>query len=88
MKRIRVLVAGRVQGVFFRAECARRAGERGLAGFVRNRADGRVEAAFEGEDADVDALVEWCREGPQWARVQDVETHEEPATGDLDFRIA
>ena len=86
-KRVHVLVSGRVQGVFFRAECARRARDRGLSGFVSNRPDGRVEAAFEGEDADVRALVEWCREGPEWAHVEEIETREEPAAGDSDFRI-
>jgi acylphosphatase len=86
-KRVHVLVSGRVQGVFFRAECARRARDRGLSGFVSNRPDGRVEAAFEGEDADVRALVEWCREGPEWAHVEEIETREEPAAGHSDFRI-
>ena len=88
MKRVTVLVSGRVQGVFFRAECSRLARARGVAGFVRNTPDGSVEAAFEGDDGDVDALVEWCRKGPHWARVKEVETQEEPPTGERDFRIA
>ena len=88
MKRVHVVVSGRVQGVFFRAECANRARARGLGGFVRNLPDGRVEAAFEGEDADVDAVVAWCRRGPGWARVEAVDASEEAAQGHRDFRIA
>ena len=54
-KRVHVFVSGQVQGVFFRAECASRARKAGLGGFVRNVADGRVEAVFEGDRAEVDA---------------------------------
>ena len=64
MKRVHVFVSGRVQGVFYRVECANRARDAGLGGFVRNLPDGRVEAAFEGPAEDVDALVAWSREGP------------------------
>jgi acylphosphatase len=86
-KRVRVLVSGRVQGVFFRVECERQARRRGLGGFVENLPDGRVEAAFEGPSADVDAAVAWCREGPPGARVEAVEAAEEPPAGERDFRI-
>ncbi len=87
MKRVRVLVSGRVQGVFFRATCAARARELGVAGWVRNLPDGRVEAAFEGEDAAVDAMVAWCREGPPYARVEHVEVTPEEPLGEAGFRI-
>jgi acylphosphatase len=87
VKRVRVLVSGRVQGVFYRATCAREARAAGLGGFVRNTPDGRVEAAFEGPDGAVDRLVAWCARGPQHAHVDDVETiHEEPV-GDVEFRV-
>ncbi|MGI8982939.1 MAG: acylphosphatase [Acidimicrobiales bacterium] len=69
----RVLVSGRVQGVFFRDSCARRAREQGVAGWVRNRADGRVEAWFQGEAQAVENMVTWCRHGPARAEVSDVE---------------
>lgn len=87
MKRVRVLVSGRVQGVFFRATCAARARELGVAGWVRNLPDRRVEAAFEGEDAAVDAMVAWCREGPPYARVEHVEVTPEEPLGETGFRI-
>jgi acylphosphatase len=87
MKRMHVYVSGRVQGVFFRAEAERVARERGLAGWVRNLSNGRVEAVFEGNDADVDAAVAWCRQGPKWAEVNDLESAEEPLGGDTGFRV-
>jgi acylphosphatase len=87
VKRVRVIVAGRVQGVFFRATCARLARDAGVGGFVRNRADGRVEAAFEGASEVIDRLVEWCRRGPDLARVDHVEILAEQPLGDVTFRI-
>ncbi|MCU4183203.1 acylphosphatase [Acidiferrimicrobium sp. IK] len=67
-----VLVSGRVQGVGFRAACARVAGRLGVAGLVRNLPDGRVEVVAAGEPAAVAALIDWCRAGPSWAEVTDV----------------
>lgn len=87
VKRVRVLVSGRVQGVFFRASCARLARDAGLGGFVRNRPDGRVEAAFEGPAEAVDRLVDWCRGGPDLARVDHVEILAEQPLGDVTFRV-
>jgi len=87
MKRVRVVVSGRVQGVFYRATCAARARELGVRGWVRNLPDGRVEAAFEGEDAAVDAMVAWCREGPPYARVEHLEVTPEEPLGEAGFRI-
>jgi acylphosphatase len=87
VKRVRVLVGGRVQGVFFRATCARLAREAGLGGYVRNLDDGRVQAAFEGPDARVDDLVAWCRHGPDLARVDEVDVAREAPVGDVAFRI-
>jgi len=83
-----VVVDGQVQGVFFRATCAREARGRRLAGWVRNRPDRRVEAVFEGDAASVDALVAWCRSGPAGATVDQVEVWSEPVEGLADFRIA
>jgi acylphosphatase len=83
----RVVVAGEVQGVFFRDTCARRARAEGVAGWIRNRADGRVEAWFEGRPQAVENMVTWCREGPPRAEVTDVAVeHVEPASLDV-FRI-
>ena len=82
-----MLVRGRVQGVFFRATCAREARRRGLGGFVRNLPDGAVEAAFEGPPAQVDEMVAWCREGPRHARVDSVEERTEDPLGEVEFRV-
>jgi acylphosphatase len=77
--RAHVFVSGRVQGVFFRARTRDRARREGVAGWVRNTEDGRVEAVFEGPRDAVDRMVSWCREGTEYAEVNDVElTHEDP----------
>ena len=72
--RVRVHVSGRVQGVWFRESCRREAVAVGVAGWVRNLADGRVQAELEGRPAAVARVVAWCREGPARARVDGVET--------------
>jgi len=84
---VRVRITGRVQGVFYRASCAEAARARGVTGWVRNAPDGAVEAVFEGPDADVDALVAWCRKGPPSAVVGTVEVVEVPPTGATGFRV-
>jgi acylphosphatase len=81
------MVSGRVQGVFYRATCAERAREEGLAGWVRNASDGRVEAVFEGPGEAVEAMVAWCREGPPSARVAAVDVAEEDVKGEEGFRV-
>ena len=82
-----MVVSGRVQGVFFRDACARRARAEGLAGWVRNRGDGRVEAWFEGDPQAVEYLVTWCREGSAQARVEAVDVAAVSPAGLEDFRI-
>jgi len=76
-----------VQGVFFRDTLRRMATSRGVAGWVRNNPDGTLEAAFEGEPADVEALVEFCRRGPRGAVVEQVEAAEEEPEGESGFAI-
>jgi acylphosphatase len=71
--RAHAFVSGRVQGVWFRESTRQRATELGLSGFVRNLADGRVEALFEGEAKAVRQAIEFVRRGPPHARVSDVE---------------
>jgi len=70
---VRVLVSGRVQGVWYRQSCAQEARALHLGGWVRNLPDGRVEAWIEGPRPDVDAVLSWCRVGPPSARVTGVE---------------
>ena len=78
---------GRVQGVFFRDTTRRQASSRGVAGWVRNRLDGTVEAVFEGDPEAVESMVALCREGPRGARVEQVEVHEEDPEGLSAFEI-
>ena len=87
MKRVRVRVRGRVQGVFFRAETRARAESLGIAGFVRNDLDGSVEAVFEGLAERVDSLVDWCRRGPSGAQVDEVEILDEQPLGEVGFQL-
>ena len=83
----RVVVRGRVQAVFFRDSTRREARRHGVAGWVRNRPDGAVEAHLEGAEAAVRALVDWCRSGPTHAAVDDVEVAEAAAEGLAGFDI-
>jgi acylphosphatase len=77
--RRRVVVRGNVQGVFFRDSCRQKARSRGVAGWVTNRPDGAVEAVFEGDPGAVQAMVDWCGQGPRGAEVESVdESTEEP----------
>lgn len=85
--RRRVVVEGRVQGVFFRDSCSTEARRLGVAGSVRNRADGTVEAVFEGEAPAVEAMVAWCRRGPPRASVRDIAVKVESPVGERRFRV-
>lgn len=80
-------VSGRVQGVFYRATCARLARDKGLAGSIRNRGDDGVEAVFEGRADAVEEMVAWCRRGPDLARVDEVEVRDEEPQGEAGFRV-
>jgi acylphosphatase len=81
------VIYGFVQGVGFRFGVERAARSHRVAGWVRNRADGAVEAVFEGEPQDVEALVDFCRRGPRGALVECVEVAEESAEGLSGFRV-
>ena len=85
--RRRVIVSGRVQGVFFRGSTQDEARAQGVDGWVRNRWDGTVEAVFEGPPAAVDAMLEFCRRGPRWARVDALEVQEEAPESLRGFEI-
>ncbi|MEK6717901.1 MAG: acylphosphatase [candidate division NC10 bacterium] len=85
--RAHVWIAGRVQGVAFRAYTVDEASVRGVTGWVGNIPDGRVEAVFEGERAVVEAMIAWCRKGPPAARVSSVEVIWEEPKGEVGFGI-
>jgi acylphosphatase len=87
VKRVRVRVSGDVQGVGFRWSTREEAAGRDLRGWVRNLSDGRVEAVFEGPPTAVDAMIDWCRTGPRWATVSDVEVVDEVPAGETGFGI-
>lgn len=85
--RSRVVVDGRVQGVWFRASTRDAASRLGVAGWVRNLPDGSVEAVFEGEPGAVSRAVEWARTGPERALVTSVEEYGETPEGLSGFEI-
>lgn len=85
--RKRAIVHGRVQGVFFRDTTRKRAQSRCVAGWACNRSDGAVEAVFEGEPEAVESLVNFLREGPRGADVEDVEVIDEQPEGLSGFEI-
>lgn len=79
--RARVIISGKVQGVFFRMETFEEARRTGVSGWVKNKQDGTVEAVFEGEKALVDSIIQWCRKGPPASKVDNVNIIWEPYTG-------
>lgn len=86
--RVHVLIHGTVQGVFFRAHTRDKASDLGVTGWVRNLADGRVEAVVEGDEKAVRQLLKWCERGPPAARVTRVEANFEPYRGEFrGFRV-
>ena len=85
--RAHVVVTGRVQGVFFRAETRDRARSLGLGGWVRNNGDGSVEAVFEGDEERVASMVEWCGRGPAYATVENVQVAWEDPRGEHEFAV-
>ena len=82
-----VFVRGTVQGVAVRWRAQQRARELGLAGWIRNLPDGRVEAWIEGESAAVEPMLAWLRRGPPAARVEDVEVSDAQASGAVRFEV-
>jgi acylphosphatase len=79
-----VIVTGKVQGVFYRAETASKARQLGLTGWVRNLPDGRVEAIFEGEETNVQKIIDFCRRGPSNAYVVDVDVRRQEWKDEFD----
>jgi len=87
-QRVRLLVKGKVQGVFFRQALKVTAKKNNVTGWVRNLKDGRVEAILEGDDVDVSTLVEWCHAGSANARVEDIHIKNQKYSGEfLKFEV-
>ncbi|MCR4392363.1 MAG: acylphosphatase [Candidatus Acetothermia bacterium] len=82
-KRVHLFIAGRVQGVFFRAHARDLAQRLGLVGFARNLPDGRVEVVAEGDEEKLQELVRFCHRGPPLAEVTGVDVRWEEPTGEL-----
>jgi acylphosphatase len=85
--RAHVFVSGKVQGVYYRANTRDTAREKGVGGWVRNRSDGRVEAVFEGPEAAVEEMVEWCHTGSPAADVDEVAVEYDDPEGEDGFRV-
>lgn len=85
--RVRAIVEGRVQGVFYRDSCCREARRLGVRGWVRNRADRSVEVVAEGARDRVDQLLDWCRQGPPSAIVSKISVIDEPPRAEREFRV-
>lgn len=86
--RAHVFVSGVVQGVYFRQNTKQVATRHNVTGWVRNLPDGRVEAVFEGNETDVNEVIEWCHVGPPKAKVNDVNVKFEKYTGEFaDFGV-
>lgn len=77
------MVSGRVQGVFYRASARDKAESLGVTGWVRNKTDGAVEILAEGEEAGLAAFVQWCGQGPRWARVEQMTLVDQAPTGEF-----
>ncbi|MBI4245442.1 MAG: acylphosphatase [Planctomycetes bacterium] len=87
LRRVRIIVTGRVQGVFYRATCAHMARKNHVNGWVKNNPDGRVEAVFEGTKKDVEFMIKWAQKGPEYAIIQNIQILEENPQKIKDFVI-
>jgi acylphosphatase len=88
IRRVQLVVTGLVQGVWFRASMQREARRLGLCGWVRNRADGAVEAEAEGDSDSIAGLILWAQTGPSGAQVERVSVQSlEPTGGEADFAL-
>jgi acylphosphatase len=85
--RRRLVIHGEVQGVFFRDTCRQEARARQVQGWVANRRDGGVEAVLEGDAPAVEAVIDWCRRGPQGAEVASVDVESEEPQGESGFEV-
>ncbi len=87
LKHLNIYIKGRVQGVWFRASAQRKARELGIKGIVKNLPDGRVYVEAEGTDEQLRAFAEWCKQGPELARVDSIDIAEGPLKNYREFEI-
>jgi len=87
MKRLRINVYGRVQGVYYRASTQKYCREHAISGFVRNESDGSVYLEAESDEARLEHLLLWLKKGPPMSRVTEVKKEEIPVTGQRGFEI-
>lgn len=86
--RVKIIVKGIVQGVYFRATTRQQARQLSITGWVKNRWDGSVEILAEGDKEKLDQLIAWCHKGPHGAEVEEVKTEWHPFQNEfLDFSI-
>ncbi len=85
IKRATLRVRGRVQGVFYRAETRVQAVKLGLKGYARNNRDGTVTVVAVGDESDLQKLAAWCQKGPDFAKVENIETSYEEPKSDEEF---
>ena len=81
-RRVHIVVSGRVQGVGYRASACDKAKSLGITGWVRNLPEGTVEILAEGDEPSIAAFINWCRNGPRWARIDDVQVSDEVSKED------
>jgi len=86
-KAVRLYIEGTVQGIFFRQFIKENADRQNLRGFVRNLEDGRVEVFIEGDQENVDKMIELCRAGPKHSQIRDVEVKEEKLQDFKEFKV-
>ncbi len=86
-KTVRLYIEGTVQGVFYREFIKENAEKNNIKGFVRNLEDGKVEVFIEGDNADIDKMIEICRKGPKHSQIRNVEIKEEKFQGLKEFKI-
>ena len=87
-KAVSLTISGKVQGVGFRWHTKQTADELNISGFVKNRSDGSVYVEAVGEDYAIEQFIEWCKQGPSWARVENVTIGEIPLFETNGFRIS
>ena len=83
----RLIIKGKVQGVFYRAQAKEAAAKAGISGWVKNTVDGHVEALISGNEAQLEVFINWCRRGPERAEVVELIIMEGPETSFDEFRI-